>query len=461
VADFAYSGALPVHVVDLSTGQDVPSQIVTLDNMPHLRILASDVPSVGYKVFEIRPDQGPTDFSAGSPSASGNTVENQFYRVVVGNTGAITSWIDKQNGNRQYVQAGQALNYLGAGAGSIAVESAGPVSATLVVTVNVSSPLKHTSRITLLRNVKRLELRNEINQNFDSTHTWNFSFNLTNPDLRHEEVGAVILAKKTSAGGHYATQNARYDWLTLNHFANMTSGNVGVTLSNADCYFMQRGNSTTTELDVTLPNIKVLAGGREPNNNISALLNQGGDAQFLQRFALQSHAAYDQSAAMKFALEHQNPFVTGAVTGGASYPAASDSFLTLSNPNVLLWALKPADDGVPQGIVARVWNLSNEAASCTLTLPGRPLQSAQQISHIETPLAAAPLTNGALSLSLTTQQLKSFALLPANLVVDFDQHTYLPLVLEEALTPDENSAQVPSLWQTLCRLTQRILAVFR
>ena len=86
---------------------------------------------------------------------------------------------------------------------------------------------------------RRIEIRNDITQNFDATNTWGFGFELTSPDVWHEEVGAVIRAKLTSNGGHYSPRNARYDWLTMNHFADMTGSGVGVTLSNADCSFMQ------------------------------------------------------------------------------------------------------------------------------------------------------------------------------------------------------------------------------
>lgn len=51
------------------------------------------------------------------------------------------------------------------------------------------------------------------------------------------------------------------------------------------------------------------------------------------------------------------------VTGGNAYPATSYSLLSVSNPNVLLWALKPAEEGV----IARLWNVADSQVSCTLT----------------------------------------------------------------------------------------------
>jgi alpha-mannosidase len=279
-------------------------------------------------------------------------IENQFYRITLASRGAITSWVDKIRSNRQFVRLvnGRAINDLGDGTGTLQVENAGPVSVTLLATS--SSPIAHTSRITFIRNSERVEIQNDINQNFNSTYTWGFGFELNNPDTWHEEVGAVIRAKLTTQGGHYSPRvnNSRYDWLTLNHFVDIGDGPVGVTLSNADCYFMRLGNSTVSNLDVLTPQISVLVGGSIVGAGGAGLPNQGGDTHFLQRFALSTHDTYDQTNAMKFALEHQNPLVVGNVIGGVSYPESSFSLLSIDNPNILVWALKPADDSPNNGL---------------------------------------------------------------------------------------------------------------
>ena len=357
VTDIPYTGALPVHVVDLTTGQEVPSQVVGSGSSQLLRVQAPGVPSVGYKVFEIQPGAGQT--FANSPTANAGTgvIENEFYRLTVSPRGAVTSFVDKRLGNREFAGStgGFAINDLGAASGSLAVENAGPVSVTLRATS--SSPLSHTTRITLTRGSDRAAIQNEITQNFGGTREWRFSFNEASPSVRHEEVGAVLLAKLTTQGGAYSPTNARYDYLTLNHFADMSgSDGTGVTLSNADAYFMRIGNSSVTSLDTATPQISVLAGGSlRPYNPIN---NQAGDSYLRQRFALQSHGSYDQPRAMRFALEHQNPLVGGMVSGGTAYPAASYSYLSVSDPNVLLWSLKPAEEGIGEGVIARLWNLT-------------------------------------------------------------------------------------------------------
>ena len=406
-ADFYVSDTSAVHVVDIATGQQVPSQYVTVNGRTHLRVLASNVPSVGYKVFEIRSGAG-TAFPDAA-TINGNVIENDFYRITVSSTGAITSLIDKKRANREFARTinDRAINDLGGIGGSLTVENVGPVSVTLLATS--MNPHTLVSRITLVRGTNRIEIDNNILQNFGETLTWGYSFNIDTPDIWHEEVGAVIRAKLLSDGGHYSPRNARYDWLTINHFADMSGGGVGVTLSNADAYYMQLGNSTHTALDATTPQLNILAGGQVDGPNLG-IPNQGGDTKFLQRFALQTHGAFNQTSAMKFSLEHQNPLVTHQVTGtDPSYNEKNYSFLTISDPDVLLWALKPAEDGISQGVIARVWNQANAARNYTLSLAPS-IVSGKRTTHIETDIADASIINGNLSASLTGNQIQTHRL---------------------------------------------------
>ncbi len=415
VADFRYSGPTPGRVVDLATGQDVPWQIVTVSGSTYLRLQAPNVPPVGYKVFEIRSDAGTAFSNPFTVDAATGLLDNGLYRLTVANRGAITSMQDETRGNREFVRTigGQAVNDLGAGSGTLTVENQGLVSVTLRADVTTSSPVKHRTRITLFRDSDRVDIRNEVLENFgDTQYTWGYGFEITSPDIRHEEVGALLRAKLLAAGGSYSPANARYDWLTLNHFADVSgTGPFGVTLSNADAFFMKVGSSTATTLDTATPQISPLLGGLMDSSGIT---NQGGDSYFLQRFALRTHDAYDAPAAMRFALEHQNPFVAAAVTGGTAYPETTYSLLSVSDPNVLLWALKPAEDGIDQGIAARFWNLG--AASSSFSVPVAPgLVSAQRTTHIETPLGPATVAGGALDGSAAGQQIVTYRLQPPGL----------------------------------------------
>ena len=169
-ADLLYTVSGPLHVVDIGTSLEVPSQMVTVAGRGYLRLLAANVPPVGYKVFEIVP--GPGAGFSNAATVSGGVIENSIYRLNVAASGAITSLIDKTRGNREFAQAvdGRALNDLGGSGGALQVENAGPVSVTILATG--ASPLQHTSRITLTRDSGLIDLRNTIDQNFNSVFTW-------------------------------------------------------------------------------------------------------------------------------------------------------------------------------------------------------------------------------------------------------------------------------------------------
>jgi alpha-mannosidase len=323
--------------------------------------------------------------------------------------------IDKKHAEKELVRtiAGRAINDLGGNrTGTVNVTSSGPVSTTLRAVS--STPIAHTTDVTLYRDIDRIDISNTITANFGDVKTWAYSFNLNSPDVWHEEVGAVIRARLVGTGGHYSPRNARYDWLTMNHFADIADGlgNYGVTISNWDDYFMKLGGSNVGALDIVTPQINVLAGGQVDGSDLG-IPDQNGDSRFTQRFALRSHEAFDQSESMKMAMEHQNPFIAGMIetrrSSSRPYPATTYSFLTISDPNVLLWALKPAEDGIGRGIITRVWNQSDAPLSFTLTL-ARPLASADKVTHIETSIAPAEVSSGKLVAPIDQQQIQTHLL---------------------------------------------------
>lgn len=356
--------------------------------------------------------------SAAAAVVNNRTIENAAYKVTVDERGAITSLIDKMRSNREFARTidRRSINDLGDGTGSLAVEHVGPVSVTLKAVSTAG--LAHTSRITLFRDSRRIDIRNEITQNFhsvgDDPPRWTFSFNLKSPDIWHEEAGAVIRARLLSDGGHYSPDHARYDWQTLNHFADISGEGVGVTLANADCLFMKVGKSTITSLDTTCPQISVLVGGLIDGANLG-IHNQGGDSRFLQRFTLQTHDAYDQAEAMRLALAHQNPLVTGQVTGKEPfYPETSYGLLKISDPNVLLWSLKPAEDGIEHaGIALRIWNMSDKKTRFAVSMKPRRILRAMRATHIETATGGAQIESGNLDELIAANAMETYLLILA------------------------------------------------
>lgn len=403
LADFPFADPGTFRVLEVGSGQEVPSQIVTVDGQRRLRFLASAVPALGYKSYEIVPGAGTTFSDAATVSSS--TIENAFYRVVLSGRGAITSLVDKLRGNREFVRTidARTMNDLGSGSGTVAVENQGPVSVTLRATS--SAGLAHTSRLTFVRDSPRISVQNDITQGFNDTQSWGYGFNVDNPDIRHEELGSILRAKFAPVGD-YATAHARWDWLTLNHFFDIGGIGGGMTFSNWDLLFMKVGRSSPDLFDTATPSVSLLAGGRVAVGS-SGILNQGGDTQFRQRFALTGRDTYDPAAAMRFALEHQTPLVVGEISGGTTLPATNYSLLSVSNPNVLVWAAKPAEEGVARGLALRSWNLSDATQSTSLAFSGAAIEGGARTTHLETADGPLPAIAGQPSLSFASQQLRT------------------------------------------------------
>ena len=116
---------------------------------------------------------------------------------------------------------------------------------------------------------------------------------------------------------------------------------------------------------------------------------------------------------MRMALEHQNPFVTGSISDVGdqtrAYPATSFSFLKISDPDVMLWSLKPAEDGIDRGIVVRVWNQSDLPTTYAITLAS-PITTAERLTHIETSIEPAQVFGGRLNAAINQQQMQTHLL---------------------------------------------------
>lgn len=406
--DLATSVPAPRRVMDVARGLEVPSQTMSSGVV---RILASDVPSVGYRVYQVQP-QAP----AALPNAASVTLpafDNGLYRVTLGPRGNLTSVVDHRDGERELADTGTggSLNDIGSGNGTAVLENTGPVSTTLRVTAG-GTPA-HQARVTLYAGVDRVDIEDTVTQNFTGTVAYNSRFNLAGAVLRHEEVGMIATAARAAAGGDYADANARTDYLTFGHFADLSQPGRGVTISNADCSFLELGNSTPSFLDTSSPSIDCVVGMQVDGPSLG-IADQGGDTYFLNRFALRRHGAQDPAAAMRFSLEHQDPLVAARLTGSAAGPLPGDScsFVTLPSNDIVLWALKPAEEGIEAGAIARVWNLAQGQRSLQLSLPRMSQMIVTRTTHVETDLGPATVSNGVLTDVLERQQMRTYRLGP-------------------------------------------------
>ncbi len=421
-ADLPYSSTAPFSIIDVSTGAAPAVQKIVKGNQSFIRIWAEDIPAVGYKIFEI--NDSPEKKSTNAAIFKDGLLKNNHYKIKIASSGAITSWVDLQS-KKELVKKinNRFLNDPGITAinngSNVIVENEGPVS----VTVKAVSdhPFKHTTRVTIFKNNKRIEIEDSIQENFRDLKTWAYSFNLDNPTTRHEELGAVLTAATAKNGGHYANTNARYDWLTMNQFVNMSAEKLNITLSNIDCSFFKLGNSKSDTLESSSSQINALAGGQtdklnadQPNDtSYLGIYAQNGQSQFRYRFAMTAGAEkFDATRSMQFALEHQHPLIAAFATGDEnSSAAASFSLIQINDPDILLWSIKPAEDGPDNGLIARFRNMKEKNKTPFIQFAPA-IEDVWQVSHIENIIRKIPFEPNSIQPALKGFQMISLKIIP-------------------------------------------------
>jgi alpha-mannosidase len=171
---------------------------------------------------------------------------------------------------------------------------------------------------------------------------------------------------------------------------------------------MKIGNSTSEKLDSKSSQINILIGGQIDKNKNLGIPMQDGDSLFVQSYAIQTHAGkFDQTNAMKMAMEHQSPLVSEKIMGGNDFPNKQFSLLQTEDRNAILWTLKPSEESASsKGIVARFWNFGNDI-NLNINLLS-PLEKVEEVTHVETRIGDVPNVGNSFKSKFRKNQMKSF-----------------------------------------------------
>ena len=342
-------------VTDVVTGEALPAQVVEDADRPVLVFEAREVPSVGYRTFDIEVSAAPT-----GPSfwQTGQTwLEGSFYRVEVSPvTGGIVSLVDKTR-NCELVDRESPFHlnqclYWSDGAehtpqaATIEVGPAGPVFAELRVRTSLKNAELRTT-ITLYANIGRVDFRNDLEKRPTSERQeLDFAFPFAVPDRRYhfEAPGAVVEAGRDQLPG------AGQAVTVVRHFVDVSNDDFGVTLSQADSFVVEFGHRTTLEdpLEPDPTNSTVLALALD--NVIDwdeSTRDQAGIDRFCFRYALRGHdGGFDPVAAVHFGWEDNNELLTEWLAKGqiGNLPAGSHGFVAVEPDGAVLTTLKIAED---------------------------------------------------------------------------------------------------------------------
>ena len=280
------------------------------------------------------------------------------------------------------------------------------MSATIVR--SITGPPSRTVRVTLFAGVDRIEIDNDITSSSTALRTYRFAANLSSPadPLRGSRRDRAARAGRQTGDFLPGT---RADYMTLNHFVDSRRGEHVPRYALELGRLRDAGRQQHDDRASTLPTstVRVLATG---NPAASQITDQGGDAAFRTQFALfGASGAYSGPQAMRDSLAHQNPLrpIALARNQAGALTAATTSFLSVSSPNVVVTAVKPAEEG-DRGIIARVWELAGSATNLTLDASAFGPSAGFATTLIETDLGSLPMVGGSVTTNIGANEMKTF-----------------------------------------------------
>ncbi len=375
------SAAGGVRVIDVDTGRELPSQIRESETGRKLTFLAQAVPAVGYRSFRLERVGSSAPAPAVTADAAARRLENQFYRLTLTPDGSIASLFDKEL-NAEVFDAGS--SYRGnqfifkdddwrdhsPAAAEIAVEGQGPVSATLKV---VSSPMglfpRSTRRYTLHAGLKRLDLTNSFTKEpgkTNSAETVFYAFPFAVPGgMFHVEIPGVVAKYPDEF-----RPETEWTYMPAYSFVSASNDRVSMVLASREApnfsfrsmrkFFEHRllpdlANTTIFAMPLTKQSV-----------NRHDFDFEGGTYEF--HYALtSSRGPFRPAEALRFGWGFQRRLLVAPLSNPKGALPPAKSFLDVGTGEVLVSALKRADDG--RGLIVRLWNPGVQPVTAKLSLP--------------------------------------------------------------------------------------------
>ena len=400
-------------LIDLVTHQTARYEVLSSgDAYRRVRFRAQDVPAVGYKAYELRHTK---EEQPAPPAASGETMENQYYRVVLdAASGAVRSIFDKEL-NKELVNAASPYRfdqYLyvtggdkspnrilefsptapipeltphGAGGGkivSITHEPFGLVAR--LESSGVNTPAIQTEVI-LFDGQKKIGFINHVHKKEVYTKEgiyFTFPLAMDQPQFRYEIQNGVVNPARDQMPG------AGKEWFSVQHWVAADQAGVTAALVPVDAPLVTLGDI----IRGTWPK----EFGQRTGTIFSAVMNnyyftnyaagQGGDFTF--RYALTSGSNLDPGYLSRLGREEMSPLEIDQITpqdkaNNSPRPlaAAQGSFLNVDQPGVVLVTWKKAEDG--EGTVLRFLEVAGKPAEVNIETPLLEVKSAWMADALE------------------------------------------------------------------------------
>lgn len=412
----------------------------------HIRFLAQNVPSMGFKCYSLETRYGASEKSSTSEQqsagATSNVIENTYYRVEAdAATGAVKSIFDKQL-NRELVDSSSPYRfdqYLYVEGGSddtqiVHMRKSLPY-ATLKTTPSSGGKIAGL-RTTPFGKILTLEssglhtpsVRTEILL-FDNEKKIEFVDHITKDPVRAKEGAYIAFPVATPQPSfQYEIQNgwvnpaqdmlqgAGREWFSVGHWVKASAGDWQLAVAPVDAPLVTLGDVNRgrwpEEFTPKTSTIFSYIFNNYWHTNYRA--EQGGEVTF--RYVMTSGPTLSPGDLARFGRAAMTPLETDDVidqdkVGDPPSPLepALTSFLQVEGSGVVLENWKAAEDG--NGSVLRLLETSGMESKVTLRFPVFRLQHAWRCTAMEDNLSEIPVGGSSLELTLKPHQIATVRIL--------------------------------------------------
>lgn len=400
-------------LVDKTANQIVPYEVLSTGKDYHrVRFMATDVPAVGYKDYELKKTK--SNPTKPRPTMV-TTIESPYYRVELDRqTGAVRSVFDKQL-NKELVDLSSPYRF----DEYVYVTGADHLPNRLVQYRTVS-PLPHltphtatdgqllsvfktpfgtearmlssainTPRIEttvlLFNDQKKIEFFNHIQKKEVYSKEgvyFAFPFAMSNPEFHYEiQNGDVNPAKDMLPG-------AGLEWFSVQHWVSAEQESVSASVLPLDASIVTLGDIARGSWPTEFGNRKGTIFSYVMNNYWDTNYRGGQGGDFTFRYVVTSGVGTNSTALSQLGWEEMTPLEINnvvpqdkAINTPRPLSGAEGSFLNISNHNVLLDTWKQAQDG--DGAIMRFLNMSGQTGEVTVEAPLLEINSAWLCNAME------------------------------------------------------------------------------
>jgi alpha-mannosidase len=405
-------------LVDLASHQTVSYEVLfTSGSYNHIRFVAKDVPSLGYRCYAE--DKAGPRTAAGPPlSSPPKTIQNAYYNVDLDpSTGAIRSIFDKQLqkqlvnssspyrfGQYLYVSGGDQpprnrlldfdnnfsaslpeLSVHGATDGHLISISHEPFGTVARMESSALNTPRIVTEVVLFNSEKKIEITCHIHKRPVYTKEAvyvAFPFSITQPDFRYDIQNGYVDPAKDQLPG------AGKEWFSVQHWVEVRDNSIDAAIVPVDAPLVTLGHiwRGTWPLDF----------GKRPANVFSYAMNnywwtnyraaQGGDFTF--RYVITSGANLAPETLTRLGWEEMTPLELDdivpndkAANPPAPFKSPAGSFVQINQLNVVLVTWKRAEDH--KGTILRFLETAGAEDTITVRIPWLSLQHAWLCDAVE------------------------------------------------------------------------------